>query len=453
MHPRSNPKLLFANTNGEIFDAPDLLMLCRKGAEWALPRLDELIPLPPESEFFLLPKRHALGLDKKTGKFITLDEVAVAAFAAPAYTLSAHPAYIADSDAPLLPLFAYGAVGFAEGKIWICAQKVDQDERQQFRHIPLRRIEDGAKRLLSAYPYNRLLRHILDNCVSRYACPAARNLALGRFEAPLPSSRACNARCLGCISAQSADSPLRHTPQCRLDFTPKATEIAEIMRLHQGRERRQPIYSFGQGCEGEPLSNPELLLESVRLFRAEGIDGKPGRGTINLNSNASRPEVIGRLAHAGLTSLRVSLNSARPELYERYYRPCGYSFADVRQSVRVARSSGLFVSLNLLFFPGMTDTEAELAALAQFVGENGVSMIQWRNLNIDPDWYLKLLGGELGTESANLMDVSPRLGLGMFMKRLKKLCPWLRYGYFNPYLGDTAKLSAPLPGKWSLPES
>ena len=40
-----------------------------------------------------------------------------------------------------------------------------------------------------------------------------------------------------------------------------------------------------------------------------------------------------RLAEAGLTSMRVSLNSARDELYERYYRPSGYSFDDVRERI------------------------------------------------------------------------------------------------------------------------
>ena len=43
------------------------------------------------------------------------------------------------------------------------------------------------------------------------------------------------------------------------------------------------------------------------------------------------------------------------------------------------------------------------------------------------------------------------MGLTQFMKRLKKLCPWLRYGYFNPYLGEKAAVSAPLPGEWAMP--
>ncbi|MDO5484165.1 MAG: radical SAM protein, partial [Desulfovibrionaceae bacterium] len=253
--------------------------------------------------------------------------------------------------------------------------------------------------------------------------------------------RACNARCVGCISAQDKDSPVKVTPQCRLAFTPTAAEIVEVMRVHQERESAQPIYSFGQGCEGDPLTNAALLAESIGLFRAQG-----GRGTVNCNTNASNPRAVEDLAEAGLTSLRVSLNSARPALYERYYRPTNYSFDDVRASIATARKHGLFVSLNLLFFPGITDTEDELEALARLVGENGVSMIQWRNLNIDPEWYYGLLCGQ--EEQA---DTSPSLGLALFMKRLKKLCPWLRYGYFNPYLGERAELAAPLPGQWQMP--
>lgn len=451
--PRLEPHLVMADEEGNIYDDPRLLMVCRRGAQWGLPRPDELMPLPVESELFLLPGRRAVGLDPESGEIVCPEggaQLAVAAFAAPAHTLSAHPAYLTDTGAPLLPLFAYGAVGFANGRFYVCARKVDQDARQQFRHISRGRIKQGARRLLREYPGNRLIRHILDNCVARYDCPAARNFALGRYEAPLPVSRACNARCVGCISAQEKDSPLDVTPQCRLAFTPKAAEIAEVMRVHASRVTQVPIYSFGQGCEGDPLTCADLLEESIRLFRANG-----GRGTVNCNTNASRTEAVIRLAEAGLTSLRVSCNSARAELYHRYYRPVDYSFDDVRASIREARARGIFVSLNLLFFPGVTDTEEELEALARLIGENGVSMIQWRNLNIDPEWYFQLMSAVprgQDESQARALALSPSMSLTIFMKRLRKLCPWLRYGYFNPWLGDRAEISAPMPGEWSMPE-
>lgn len=432
------PHMVMADAQGNIYDDPDLLMVCRRGEEWGTPRPDELMPLPEESELFLLPGRRAVGLNPETGEIECTEDLAVAAFAAPAHTLSAHPAYTSDADAPLLPLFAYGAVGFAKGRFYICARKVDADQRQEFRHIPRSRIEKNVRALLRQLPKNRLVGHILEDCVMKYDCPAARNFALGRFEAPLPSSRTCNARCVGCISEQDKDSPINVTPQCRLTFTPTPEELVEVMSFHAGRETKTPIYSFGQGCEGDPLMNPDLLVESVRLFRSRG-----GVGTVNCNTNASRTEAVERLAQAGLSSIRVSLNSARPEVYERYYRPHGYSFDDVRRSIAVARKNGLWVSLNLLFFPGVTDSEGELEALARLVGENGVSMIQWRNLNIDPEWYLGLMRG---------IDHGPIMGLSLFMKRLKKLCPWLRFGYFNPYVGEKAELTAPLPGQWQMPD-
>lgn len=69
-------------------------------------------------------------------------------------------------------------------------------------------------------------------------------------------------------------------------------------------------------------------------------------------------------------------------------------------------------------------------------------MIQWRNLNIDPEWYLRLMDG---------IDSGPSMGLRAFMRRLRRACPWLRYGYFNPYLGDKAVLTAPEVGAWKEP--
>ena len=440
------PHLVMADEQGNIYDDPHLLMLCRRGAQWGLPRPDEIMPLPKESEFFLLPGRQAVGLDPESGNIAAPEgeaQLAVAAFAAPGYTISAHPAYKSRPEAPLLPLFAYGAVGFAGGRFYICAKRVDAEPRQEFRNIPRSRIEKGARALLRAHPDNRLIRHILDNCVARYDCPAARNFALGRYEAPLPTSRVCNARCMGCISAQEKGSPVHVTPQCRLTFTPAPEEVAEVLRIHSHRETQVPVYSFGQGCEGDPLMNPDLLVESVRLFRTGG-----GLGTVNCNTNASVPQAVARLAEVGLTSLRVSCNSARDTLYARYYRPVQYSLEDVRASIREARVRNVWVSLNLLFFPGITDTEEELDALARLVGENGVSMVQWRNLNIDPEWYFRCMDGGEGEAQ---LALKPAMGLARFMKRLKKLCPWLRYGYFNPYLGERAAITAPMPGEWHMP--
>jgi len=146
---------------------------------------------------------------------------------------------------------------------------------------------------------------------------------------------------------------------------------------------------------------------------------------VNINTNASMPEAVARMAGAGLSSMRVSLNSAREETYNRYYRPKGYGFADVIQSIREAKARDLFVSLNLLYFPGITDTELETEALINLIIETGVDCIQLRNLNIDPELYLDLLDG---------LSFGPHIGFANFRKRIKKACPGIQFGYFNPFV-------------------
>ncbi|MFV0423240.1 radical SAM protein [Oleidesulfovibrio sp.] len=414
------PRLLVADKDGNIYDHPDLLMVCRRGHEFALPRPDELMPLPEESDIFLLPGRNALGLSQETGRIEAQEELAVAAFAAPAHTLTAHAAYASQHDAPTLPLFAYGAVGFANGRFYICAKRVDQDDRQVFKHISKKLIKKNAHALMKQYPDNRLMQHLMSNCALTYCCPAARNLTLGRFEAPLPTSRACNARCVGCISQQDDGSRICSTPQNRLSFTPTAKEITEVMMHHGRAETEKPIFSFGQGCEGEPLTEAVIIAEAVRSFRQQG-----GKGTVNVNTNASLPNAVIELAEAGISSIRVSLNSAREEVYNRYYRPKGYTFADVRRSITEAHKRGIFVSLNLLYYPGISDCEKELDALNELVGTEKVDFIQLRNLNIDPEMYLELLEG---------IEFGPSAGFINFRRRLRKANPWLKFGYFNPHL-------------------
>ena len=89
-----------------------------------------------------------------------------------------------------------------------------------------------------------------------------------------------------------------------------------------------------------------------------------------------------------------------------------------------AGEHGLFVSINYLFFPGVNDTESELAALTDLVSRTRPNYVQMRNLSLDPELYLACVGE----------PTEPSMGLANFMKRLKKACPWINYGYFNPYL-------------------
>ncbi|OEU70731.1 MAG: radical SAM protein [Desulfovibrio sp. S3730MH75] len=415
---KPRPLLVYADKDGQIFDHPELEMICRRGDELAQPKPEEYIPLPPDSEFFLLPGRIPIGLDPETGEIVEVEGTAVAAFACPGLTLTGLAAYGNTDDAPVLPMFSYGAVGFANGRFWITAKVVDEDKRQVFTKIPRQKIDSGAKRLMKDMPENRLVRH-LATCALTYGCPAAQNLALGRFEAPLPTSQTCNARCLGCISEQPEESGFPSTQE-RIKFTPTADEVTEIMHYHAKRESR-PIFSFGQGCEGEPLTEAKLLTESISRYRSEG-----GKGTVNINTNGSLTATIKPLAEAGLTSIRVSINSFLEPVYNAYYRPKGYKFEDVIATIFEAKKHGIHVSLNYLFFPGVNDTENEADELIKVVKESELDFIQLRNLNIDPDLYMELV---------EQYDFGPGMGFVNFRKRIKKECPWIKFGYFNPFLG------------------
>ncbi len=418
MSSQNRPSLIYADDEGNIYDEPELHMLCRQGEEIAPPKPGEVIPLPPDSDLYLLPQRYAIGFNPETGQTETAPFSAIAAFVSPGYTLTGLSAYVSEKEAENLPLFSYAAVGYAKGQFWVTARKVDEDKRQVFTGIDHGRIKKGAQHLLKKFPENRLLAH-LTHCALTYCCPAAKNLALGRFECPLPTARSCNARCIGCISHQDKNSGLA-SPQNRIDFRPSAEEISQVMSLHASREK-YPVFSFGQGCEGEPLTESSLISSAVARYKKGG-----GKGTVNINTNASIPESVDKLAHAGLDSMRVTLNSVQEDLYTEYHRPVSYSFPQVIDSIARAKEKGLFVSLNYLFFPGINDTEEEFLALAQLVNKYQIDLIQMRNLNLDPEIYLETLPESIRREG--------RMGLDNFMRRIRKECPGVAFGYFNPYI-------------------
>jgi pyruvate-formate lyase-activating enzyme len=419
----ARPRLVYADDSGAIRDHPRLLAAGDRGGEplaLSLPSA-EIVALPRGSDLFMLPGRSPVGWDDERGRTVTLEADdqgraihAVAAFLAPAHTCSLLAAYRTRPGAPPLPLFSYGAVGFARGRYWAAGRRVDPDRRQDPWRFDLRAIEASVQRHLRETPGNRLLQQ-LRRCALEYECRAAQNFFLARHEAPLPTSIACNSRCLGCISLQPDGS--FKAAHDRLSEPPPPEDVAEVALMHIQRVP-QAVVSFGQGCEGEPLLMRAVLTQAVERIRAATPEG-----TINLNTNASLPGAVEELAQAGLDSMRVSLNSARPDLYEAYYRPRGYGWPDVVASMRHMTERGRFVSLNLLYFPGVTDRPAEVEALGGLIDETGLEMIQLRNLNIDPELYKGILPPDV---------LGPGLGLEAFTRFLHARHPGLRFGYFNP---------------------
>ena len=341
--------------------------------------LEELIPAPPGTLEMILPQRHPLTT---IGPIAERSGLAVALPAG--YTRLLLPAYVADRNAPALPLFGYTFACAVEDRLRVAAMRTDESEDWEPRHFAGGELENVIARRLAREPNNRILRQVA-HCSLEYACFTAQNVFLERGEAALPVSPKCNARCIGCISEQDMEAGVP-SPQARIADEGASQELAAVA-IHHLLRVEEGIVSFGQGCEGEPL------LRSVTIARAiEAIRAKQSNGTINLNTNGSLAGALSRCIDAGLDAVRISLNSFRPRVYAAYYRPQGYELEDVFASIRLARSRGLRVSLNLLTHPGVTDDEEEISAMEGFLRDAPVAMVQTRTLNIDPAKYFDAVG-------------------------------------------------------------
>ena len=416
------PTMVFADADGQIFDHPELQMVGWDGLYWRPLEAHEVAPIPEGSDLFTLPGRLPAGFDAEADEMAVFDEpgmLAVSCFLAPAYLRLLMPAYEKLVDGPTMPLYAYSAVGFLDGELVAPSVRVDPDIRQDPFRFDFGEVQAGVDALMTAHPGNRLVEH-LSHCALEYHCRAAQNYFLHRFEAPLPAAPTCNALCVGCISMQATGGDDKAVASHdRIGFAPTPVELSEVALGHIERVGADAVVSFGQGCEGEPLMQGLHLLDTIKTIRAA-----TQTGIINLNSNASKPDVVETLCEAGLDSLRISTNSARAEPYAAYYRPVRYSHDDVRESGRRVKAHGGYVMLNYFVFPGVTDTADEFEALCGWLDEGDIHMVQLRNLNVDPDVYLSTIYGS-----------EPRpepMGLSVWLQELIERYPDLRLGYFNP---------------------
>jgi hypothetical protein len=414
---KTSPFLLYSDGNGNIFEDTSLYVCGRSGWDALLVENEEWIELPDGGQLYELPNRRGIGLDVRTGEMRLCEKGwAVAAFIPPAFTGTYLAAYETLPGAETLPLFCYTAAGWYNEKFYVTAVRIENDIRQESSGFDEQKIKGNVKEFLSSYKHNRLVQHLAHNCCLTYHCPAARNYFMGRWECPVPSSPACNANCIGCISFQPQEESIVST-QDRLMFKPTAEEIVEYTVPHL-ETAPFPIVSFGQGCEGEPLLMWKTIRESI-----VGMRKHTQKGSININTNGSDPKAVEALCEAGLNSIRVSTNSARESIYIPYYRPNNYQFSDIIESLKVVNSFGGWTSINYFVFPGMTDSVDEYEALRKLIKDTGLKMIQWRNFNIDPDWYL----GKIG-----VTDTGECIGIRQMMDLLREEFPDLKFGYFNP---------------------
>jgi len=417
------PFLLFSDSRGRLFDHPHLRMAGFSGnAPWPVKRKD-LILLPEFSKIFFLPGCRPIGIDPDTGEHVTIHEAEIdgevtecfgaAAFLEPGFVRTHLPAADYGEKSFTLPMWGYTAVGFLGGRYWATGFRIEYNPRWDPRNYDDRKLVPAIRKFMRGRSGDGALADHLANCATSNHCFAAKNFFLGRWEAPLPVSRRCNARCLGCLSLQPGSSCA--ASHHRIAFKPAKEEIVTLAVEHLDRAP-EAIVSFGQGCEGEPLTEHRLIEQSIREIRR-----RTSNGTINLNTNGSFPERIRVIAEQGLDSIRISMNSAQPELYRAYYRPRGYDFHDVVRSVSLSREMGLYTMVNYLIFPGITDQEEEVESLVGLVRNTGLNFLHLKNLNIDPPLYIRKMPPQ---------KAKP-IGMRKVVEILKRECPGLELGYFN----------------------
>jgi hypothetical protein len=230
---------LVADETGQIFELEGYNAVGSCGLkDFDILTTQNTIPMPYGSELMFLPDRSPIVYNPESDSFEALYEnpyeqgtslFPVAVFCSPGYVLSRVGAFLPDDDCQPLPLFSYGAVGWGQDGFRVAAIQVDWEPRQDLRQMPVSKIRSGVKRFQRIMPKNQLRKH-LEHCALVYGCPAAKNLFIGRFEAPLPTSTSCNARCLGCLS--SSNNCANRCSQDRITFTPSPDEISEIALQH-----------------------------------------------------------------------------------------------------------------------------------------------------------------------------------------------------------------------------
>lgn len=375
--------LVYADEKGQVYDHPQYLGAGRSGDSFMEILDEELIPLPDGASLVSLPGCTPIGMHPDTGNLVPLTGyTAVGALLPQGFTRFMIPAFIKQNKEDKLPLFGYTAVVWKKGRFYVAAEATDEPYKWDPNNFPRNILEKNVNKLLHDYPDNRVYQHI-SHCALGYGCLTASNTFFNRWEGGLPVSRTCNAGCYGCISQQPEDSGFV-SPQTRMDFTPTVDELVEVMLHHL--QTPQSIISFGQGCEGEPSTKAPLIVQAIRKVREQ-----TEMGFININTNAGYTEGIYSIVDAGLDLMRVSIISTIDEHYNAYYRPKGYSLANVEKSVAYASEKGVYTSINYLVFPGVFDREEEMEAMIEFIRRTGIRLIQMRNLNIDPDSYLSLI--------------------------------------------------------------
>ncbi len=208
----------------------------------------------------------------------------------------------------------------------------------------------------------------------------------------------CNFRCIYCMPAEG------------LDWLPKREiltyeEILRLARIFIGLGVRT-IRLTG----GEPLMRKDIDVLIEGLIRLEP--------TLDLSMTTNGfflTERVERLAQAGLKRINVSLDSLRPDRFERMVRRDGQLVFKILDGMRLARQVGLApIKINCVVMRDYNDDE--LADFAHMGRENDyqVRFIEYMPLDAQGQWTMKTVvpGAEILARIHAAYPLAPSGGNG-----------------------------------------
>jgi len=258
-------------------------------------------------------------------------------------------------------------------------------------------IRDGG-RGVCAVRYNHqgtLFTVVYDKVISRHIDPIEKK----PFYHFMPGSRSysiatvgCNLRCAFCQNWEISQWPKDRLPH-GLDEAGNATtkelvcpQLAEIEREVMGEHVtpeeivRQALAS---GCSSiaytytEPTIFYELAYDTAVLARAKGLKNL-------FVTNGFISEAPLRKLAPVLDAADVDLKFFKPESYRRISRA---RLEPILEAIRLYRELGVWVEVTTLVIPGINDSDAELAGIAEFIHSVGPE-VPWHVSQFYPGWKM-----------------------------------------------------------------